>query len=352
VAPDGNGAAVSEYTVVARHPNSGELSQIVAGSQTSAVFNVGNSDSGYTFTVAAKNKAGYSAPSVPSDPRRAVGAPGPVTGLRADPLDNSAQLTFGGPTTSGGAGAGETVYEYRVNGGAAARVPGDKVIAGLANNGTYVVAVRATNIVDGQSYPGPFTDANPVAPYGKPFTANAEGFHYGSTQIRIAVSPPAPNGRPVAGFEWTSRYPDEGRNGPSGTLPAGGGEIFAGDKPDQNVMVYITTLDSEGQRSDVLQTPGRTYQNVSFAVNGEFGGLCAWTGIDAPPADNQVNCVAASGNWMANGTRVWINCTVVSDSYAYRGNSSNLWGLVSTYAAGKYIRVAGQSFSANPLSCS
>jgi hypothetical protein len=352
VAPDGNGAAVSEYTVVARHPNSGELSQIVAGSQTSAVFNVGNSDSGYTFTVAAKNKAGYSAPSVPSDPRRAVGAPGPVTGLRADPLDNSAQLTFGGPTTSGGAGAGETVYEYRVNGGAAARVPGDKVIPGLANNGTYVVAVRATNIVDGQSYPGPFTDANPVAPYGKPFTANAEGFHYGSTQIRIAVSPPAPNGRPVAGFEWTSRYPDEGRNGPSGTLPAGGGEIFAGDKPDQNVMVYITTLDSEGQRSDVLQTPGRTYQNVSFAVNGEFGGLCAWTGIDAPPADNQVNCVAASGNWMANGTRVWINCTVVSDSYAYRGNSSNLWGLVSTYAAGKYIRVAGQSFSANPLSCS
>ncbi|MGX9902200.1 fibronectin type III domain-containing protein [Arthrobacter sp. SA17] len=117
-APAGNGDAVTEYTVVSAHAGDAPVSQVVAGSQTSAVFNVGNSDSGYTFTVAARNKAGYSPASAPSDPRRAVGAPGPVTGVQADPLDNSAQLSFGAPASTGGAGAGETVYEYRVNGAA------------------------------------------------------------------------------------------------------------------------------------------------------------------------------------------------------------------------------------------
>lgn len=351
-APEGNGDAVTEYTVVSAHAGSPGATQVVPGNQTSAAFTVGNSDTGYTFTVAARNKAGYSAASPRSDARRAVGAPGPVNGLRADPLDNSAQLAFSGPGSTGGAAAGETVYEYRVNGGQVTRVPASKVIPGLANNGTYTIGVRATNIVDGQSYPGQFTDANPVAPYGKPFQAATDGFHYGTTQVRTVVMPPSPNGRPVAGFEWTSRYPDEGRDGPSGSLPAGGGEIFAGDKPDQNVQVFITTLDSEGHRSDVLQVGGRTYQNVSFAVSGEFGGLCAWTGRDGGPADNQVNCLAAGGDWFANGTRVAINCSIASTGYSYRGAPSNLWAIMSTYSAAKNLRIAGQALSSQPQTCS
>lgn len=350
-APDGNGDAVTEYTVVSSHPGSPDASQVVSGGRTSAVFTVGNSDAGYTFTVAARNKAGYSAASAPSDPRRAVGAPGPVNGLRADPLDNSAQLTFTPPAAMGGAAAEETVYEYRVNGGQVAAVPANKVITGLANNGTYTIGVRATNVVDGQSNPGPFTDANPVAPFGKPFQAITDGFHYGNTQVRTTVAPPAANGRPIAGFEWTSRYPDEGRNGPSGTLPAGGGEIFAGDKPDQNVQVFITTLDSEGHRSDVLQAGGRTYQNVSFTVNGEFGGLCAWTSYQASGADNQVNCLADGGEWMANGQVRPINCAGTNAAYTFRGSSANQWAVKSGYAAAKFVRMAGQSLSAQPLTC-
>jgi hypothetical protein len=350
-APGGNGDAVTEYTVVSAHAGSPAVTQVVPGNQTSAAFNVGNSDTGYTFTVAARNKAGYSAASPRSDARRAVGAPGPVNGLRADPLDNSAQLTFGTPATTGGAAAGETVYEYRVNGGQVARVPASKVIPGLANNGTYTIGVRATNIVDGQSYPGQFTDANPVAPYGKPFQAATDGFHYGTTQVRTVVTPPSPNGRPIAGFEWTSRYPDEGRDGPSGSLPAGGGEIFAGDKPNQNVQVFITTVDSEGHRSDVLQAGGRTYQNVSFGVSGEFGGLCAWTGRDGGPADNQANCLAAGGDWIVNGTQVAINCSIASTAYTFRGASANLWAVMSTYSAAKNLRITGQTLSSQPQTC-
>ncbi|MFF1384443.1 Ig-like domain-containing protein [Arthrobacter sp. NPDC058288] len=350
-APEGNGDAVTEYTVVSAHAGSAAATQVVPGNRTSAAFSVGNSDTGYTFTVAARNKAGYSAASPRSDARRAVGAPGPVDGLRADPLDNSAQLTFSGPGTTGGAAAGETVYEYRVNGGQVAVVPASKVIPGLANNGTYTIGVRATNIVDGQSYPGPFSDANPVAPFGKPLQAITDGFHYGTSQVRTVVTPPAANGRPVAGFEWTSRYPDEGRDGPSGTLPAGGGEILAGDKPDQNVQVFITTLDSEGHRSDVLQAGGRTYQNVSFAVNGEFGGLCAWTSRDGGPADNRVDCLAAGGDWIVNGTRVSINCSIAAAGYTFRGAPANLWAVGSTYSAARNLRVAGQTFSAQAQTC-
>lgn len=351
VAPDGNGDAVSEYTVVSSHPGSPDASQVVGGGRTTAVFTVGNSDAGYTFTVAARNKAGYSGASAPSDPRRAVGAPGPVNGLRAEPRDNSAQLAFTAPAATGGAAAGETVYEYRVNGGPVAAVPSNRVIPGLANNGTYTVGVRATNVVDGQAYPGPFTDANPVAPFGKPFQAITDGFHHGNTQVRTTVAPPAANGRPVAKFEWSSRYPDDGRTGPSGVLPAGGGEIFAGDQPDQNVEVLITTVDSDGNRSDVLRAGGRTYQNVSFTVNGEFGGLCAWTSYQASGADNQVNCLADGGEWMPNGQVRPINCAGTNAQYTFRGSPANQWVVKSGYAASRHVRIAGQTLSGQPLTC-
>lgn len=350
-APASNGDAVTEYTVVSAHAGDAPVSQVVTGSQTSAVFNVGNSDSGYTFTVAARNKAGYSAASAPSDPRRAVGAPGAVTGVHADPLDNSAQLSFGAPASTGGAAAGETVYEYRVNGGGVSRMPANRVIPGLANNGTYTIGVRATNIVDGQSYPGPFTDSNPVAPFGKPFQAITDGFHHGTTQVRVTVASPGPNGRPIASFEWSSRYPDEGRNGPSGVLPAGGGEIFAGDREGQNIQFLITTVDSEGHRSDVLMAPGRTSQNVYFSVNGEFGGLCAWTTFDGGPADNQANCAAAGGSWATNGTLQGLNCTSTAASYTFRGSPGNLWGHGSTYSAARYFRMAGQQLNAPTQTC-
>ena len=103
---------------------------------------------------------------------------------------------------------------------------------------------------------------------------------------------------------------------------------------------------------DVLQVGGRTYQNVSFAVSGEFGGLCAWTGRDGGPADNQVNCLAAGGDWFANGTRVAINCSIASTGYSYRGAPSNLWAIMSTYSAAKNLRIAGQALSSPPQTCS
>ena len=115
--------------------------------------------------------------------------------------------------------------------------------------------------------------------------------------------------------------------------------------------MFITTLDSEGHRSDVLQAGGRTYQNVSFTVNGEFGGLCGWTSRVAGTADNQVNCLAAGGDWVPNGTQLAINCTVAAADYTYRGSSANLWAIMSTYAAGKNIRVAGQALSSKAQAC-
>jgi hypothetical protein len=292
-APDANGDAVAEYTVVSSHPGSPDASQVVSGGRTSAVFTVGNSDAGYTFTVAARNKAGYSADSAASDPRRAVGAPGPVNGLRADPLDNSAQLTFTAPSSRGGAAAGETVYEYRVNGGQVAAVPANKVIPGLANNGTYTIGVRATNVVDGQSYPGPFTDANPVQPYGKPGAPTATGFNEGHS-IHFIIRAPQPNGRPIAELRWITS------DGQRGSTSASFADVNVGNGPNQKVWVDVTAVDTMGQTSQA-RGEGTTTVSSAFISRGAAAGppgeyQIRLRPVDFPPGTHTVLCYSSYTN--------------------------------------------------------
>src|SRR5690606_6120644 len=104
VTPSGNGDTVSEFTVRAFRAGAEIASRTVSGTTNATAFELETSNSAYTFTVTATNKAGTSSPSVASDPRRAFVAPGAPTGVAAVPGDRSLTVSFT-PGSANGADA-------------------------------------------------------------------------------------------------------------------------------------------------------------------------------------------------------------------------------------------------------
>ncbi|RAM36361.1 hypothetical protein DBZ45_15670 [Arthrobacter globiformis] len=319
-----NGASIDTYTVNAMQGGSTVASSTVSGSQLSVPVTVGNSATDYTFTVVAKNKAGTSAASAPSDPRRAFGAPGAVPGVRADPLDNAVQLSFGAA-----AGNGATPgYQYQVNGGSFMAVPSDKVIrSGVPNNGNYTIGVRAVNSADGATYEGPVTNSNPVAPYGKPHAASINPVTV-TTTVRFDVGAVVNNGRRVVALEYQSS------DGKSGTLGAGGGSVTTGNGYDQSISITVTVVDDLGQRTAVSAT-GRTAPAKYLTVdNGTASpGTCEWPTNGTSSPDTAANCAAGGGTFVAQGTRVQVQCVTTGAAYTIydgatgrpTGSTSNVW---------------------------
>ena len=243
-------------------------SNTVSGSQLSVPVTVGNSVTDYTFTVVAKNKAGTSAASAPSDPRRAFGTPGAVPGVRADALDNAVQLSFGAAAGNGATPS----YQYQVNGSGFMPVPSDKVIrTGVPNNGNYTIGVRAVNSMDGATYEGPVSNSNPVAPYGKPHAASINPVTV-TTTVRFDVGAVVNNGRRLS-WRWSTSH----RTGKSGTLGAGGGSVTTGNGYDQSISITVTVVDELGQRTSVSCHRKDSSGQVYDVDNGTASpGTCEW----------------------------------------------------------------------------
>lgn len=319
-----NGAAIDTYTVTAEQGGAVVSSRTVSGSQLGVAMTVGNSATDYSFRVVAKNRAGSSAASPPSDPKRAFGAPGAVPAVQADPLDNAVQLTF---QPAAGNGATPT-YQYQVNGGGFLTLPADKVVRnGVPNNGNYTIGVRAVNSLDGATYEGPVTNSNPVAPYGKPFGASVNGVS-GTTSTRFDVGSVANNGRSVVGLEYQTS------DGQAGTLGAGGGSVSAGNGYGQSISITVTTVDDLGQRTAVVATGQTAPAKYMTVQNGSKSpGTCMWPSNSTTASDTPANCAAGGGTFVGEGTRVQLQC--VTNGAAYRiydgstgqdtGTRSNIW---------------------------
>lgn len=319
-----NGASIDTYTVNAIRGGSTVASSTVSGSQLSVPVTVDNSATDYTFTVVAKNKAGTSAASPPSDPRRAFGTPGAVPGVRADPLDNAVQLTFGAAAGNGATPS----YQYQVNGSGFMPVPADKVIrTGVPNNGNYTIGVRAVNSMDGATYEGPVTNSSPVAPYGKPHAASINPVTV-TTTVRFDVGAVVNNGRRVVALEYKSS------DGKSGTLGAGGGSVTTGNGYDQSISLTVTVVDELGQRTSVSAS-GRTAPAKYLVVdNGTASpGTCEWPTNTTSAPDTAANCAAGGGTFVAEGTRVQVQCVTTGAPYTIydgatgrpTGTTSNVW---------------------------
>ncbi|WLQ08341.1 Ig-like domain-containing protein [Arthrobacter oryzae] len=317
-----NGAPIDTYTVTALQGSAPVSSSTVSGGQLSVAMTVGNSATDYTFTVAAKNKAGSSAASPPSDPKRAFGTPGAVPAVRAEPLDNAVQLAF---EPAAGNGATPT-YQYQVNGGGFQALAGDKVVrSGVPNNGNYTIGVRAVNSLDGTTFEGPVTNSNPVAPYGKPFAASVSPVTV-TTAVRFDVGAVANNGRTVVRLEY------QASDGQSGNLGAGGGSVTAGNGYDQSVSITVTTIDDLGQRTSTSATGQTAPAKYMIVQNGSKSpGTCMWPSNSTTASDTPANCAAGGGQFVAEGTRVQLQCVTNGAPYKiYDGTTGQDTGTTSS----------------------
>lgn len=297
-----NGAEIETYTLTTSQDGKALRSAELSGSVFNTTVTVPNSQSPYTFTLTASNKAGTSAASAPSEPRQAVGAPGAVPNVQAAPGDRRLTVVHGRPE-SNGATAQQTRYEYQLNNGAFASLPADGIIGGLSNGSSYTVGVRAVNTANGSSYPGPATQSNAVVPFGQPNTPSISSSPSGE-QVVFSIGATPSNGRPVTSVTWSAGQE-------SGSVGAGGGQAVAGNGYDQSVTITVTVTDSEGQRATRTATgrtspPPKKYGTVDDTLT---DGTCEYPASENTKAATRKNCADAGGTWFGNGYRFEIECT-------------------------------------------
>ncbi len=297
-----NGAEIDAYTLTTFQDGKAVRSAELSGSVFSASVTLANSQSPYTFSVTATNKAGAGAPSDPSDPRQAVGAPGAVPDVSAVEGDRRLIVTHESAAANG-AQADQTRYEYQLNNGAFAELPADGVLAGLSNGTSYSVGVRAINTANGSSLPGAATQSNTVVPFGKPSTPSISSAPAGE-QVNFTIGATPKNGRDIASVAWSAA-------GRSGSVGAGGGTATAGSGFDQSVEITVTVTDSEGQKSSTTATgrtspPPRKYGTVY--EDSDLSATCEFAQPnDSKPSARQA-CDDAGGTWRQNGHRFEIQC--------------------------------------------
>jgi hypothetical protein len=192
--PSGNGDDNLSYVL---RVSSGTTVPVATGTTCQAIV-LATSQTDYSFTVAAVNKAGSGDHSPASADFRSVVAPGPVTGLIGQDQDSSCGISFTGAALNG-ARSGEVSYQWQANNGASGSFGASTqgTAGGLPNNGAYSIQVWAVTTVQGVTNSGPKTTVSNCQPYGLPnqpgVSANAEG----SQQVRLHWSVPAANGRPL-----------------------------------------------------------------------------------------------------------------------------------------------------------
>jgi hypothetical protein len=192
---DENGDRVSGYTLTVKR--GGTVVNTIPTTATSQNVVVETSETDYSFSVTARNKAGDSAASADSAPRRGAVAPGAPANVVLTPRDQSVGVEIT-PGPLNGSRSSEIVYHYRVDqtGAQGTLPPSGGSIGGLANGATYTVSVWATSSVQGVS-PGAETRSNEAVPFGKPIlTFNEVNRQDHAVQFVWTVNA---NGRPITG---------------------------------------------------------------------------------------------------------------------------------------------------------
>ncbi|WP_166791824.1 Ig-like domain-containing protein [Cryobacterium frigoriphilum] len=170
VMPANNGDVVAGYTL--NTLQNGAVVSSLPVSATSANVAVAASETDYTFTVSARNKAGDSVASPASSARRGAVPPGAPTNVVATPTDGGATVSFTAGAANG-TRSNELTYHYKVNqtGATGTFAAGGGAVGSLSNGTGYSVDVWATSTVAGVS-PGASSTSNTVVPFGKPIISH------------------------------------------------------------------------------------------------------------------------------------------------------------------------------------
>ncbi|MBT2484523.1 MULTISPECIES: Ig-like domain-containing protein [unclassified Microbacterium] len=289
---------------------------------TSQAVEVPTSETAYTYRIRGHNKAGWGAWSDMSAPRRGVIAPSPPQITQVAPGDGRLTVSFN-PGSRNGAKEGEVGYQYRLNGGGWAGMPGNGVIGGLRNGTQYTVEVRGVATVDGTTYVGGASRGVAGTPYGNPTAPAAKATNLG-TSVQVSWdSRQSYNGRPINvtqiridGGNWR----DVSAHG-SDTVGNGYEETHRIDVRAQDSTGTWTPVASDSARTNDRPTP-RAFVTRGDSAQGEDG--CSTAGcaffkvntVDFNPGNYNITCHSDRGrigsgtynkNLQANGS-VQLNC--------------------------------------------
>jgi hypothetical protein len=336
--PAQNGDAIAGYQLRVHRGSSVVRTIDVAAGQTSQAVTVDNSETTYTFTVRAQNKAGWGQWSAASAPRQAAGTPSAPANVVATEGNDRVSVTWV-PGSLNGATASQATYQYSVNGGG---WRGDWVAGGsggsgtigngqVNNNGSYSVRIRAVTSFDGFTEAGdPSAASNQVAPYGPIGNPSASASASG-TSITVSWSSPARNGRDI-----TTQI--RINNGSWETVPASGNRTAdVGYSTTRSIDVRTTaagqtTTASASARTQDAPPPPQPRVWVSrgdragscvngcyrFVINtenfpaGNYRVMCKFEGRGYTNAN--VSDTAWSYNLPANGS-VQLQCYLGADGY-------------------------------------
>ena len=197
--PYTNGAPIQEYTLKSSTGNTYTVPPAAPGSPTCKTTTLPTSQSAYTFTVAAKNKApDYGPYSSASSGFRSVVAPGPVSNLTSTDRDNACDVSFS-PASLNGASSSEVSYQWSVPGtsGGNFGTATSGTATGLTNNGNYTIEVWARTTVQDASQDGPYftTSCTPYGPPKKPNVSAAKSPDPYNAAVTLSWSDNGRNGR-------------------------------------------------------------------------------------------------------------------------------------------------------------
>lgn len=308
--PANNGDAIAEYRLNVLQGGAVVNTLLVPGGQTSQTLAINASTTDYTFTVAARNKAGWGADSPPSAPRRAFVAPGAPTNVQAStPRGNSAIVVTYNPAPGNGAQAGELRYEYSLNNNAWRGDWDGTTIGGLTNGQTYTVRVRAYTAMDGVRYDGaesaPSNQAVPYGPVRNPaVSATANG-----RDIRFTWDAPSPNGRAITQVQIR--------------IDGGNWQNVANSGSRTNTYAYSTRHTIEARAQDAADQWSGIASDAATTVAEPQPNPRAWVTRGAS-AVGQPNCNTSSCSYFLVNTRDF-----PAGSYRYEcwgeGSKFNNW---------------------------
>jgi hypothetical protein len=167
-----------------------------------------NSETAYTYTVTARNKAGSGEASPQSNARRAVGAPAAPTGASLSEAETggagrAVTVSFNELTAAqrNGAQAGEVSYRATFSDGRTMAITNGQKVGGFTNGKAVNVRITSVANTDGASYSSaPSTESANVTPYGAPGTPSVSGQNGAREQqtVTFSWSAPAANSHDVA----------------------------------------------------------------------------------------------------------------------------------------------------------
>lgn len=298
-----NGDAVSGYELEVRRGSTVVQTLTPSAGATSQAVVVPTSETGYTYRIRARNKAGWGDWSSASAERRGVIAPGAPSTPTVTVGDRRLTVSYSlAAEARNGARANEISYQYQLNGGNWQSNWNGSTITGLSNGTNYTVRVRAVASVGGQTYAGAQSGASAGAiPYGPVGNPGATATNQG-TSVRVGWSAPSPNGRPIDRVQIRINEGSWETVGNSGSRNVGNGY-------QQNWRIDVRAYDTAGQVSSVVSASARTNDPPAPRIWVEHGG--------APSGQSCVNgCERFRVHWQnasSLGTRqVWCSVTGAS----------------------------------------